>query len=134
MKNLIFVSILVADPPKKAIRPDSTKNSVTLFWNIGNKNNCTVESVTVVCNFTGTDGEGYIPENGTGFSNETTIDQFYNQNVNMTVSNLSPYTNYDCVAKTKNSAGLSNESEIVSVTTLEDGNFQIQVFKTKFII
>lgn len=52
----------------------------------------------------------------------------------VTVTGLSPFTNYTCRAFTFNTGGFSNKSKEVDVTTLEDGKTALFSFCTNILI
>ncbi|GAB1864958.1 protein-tyrosine-phosphatase [Camponotus japonicus] len=96
-------------------------NNITMIWMIGKEDNqCTLQTIITICNVTGSDGRGYELKPGQDI---TTIDPEVAATpvvvINTTVEDLSPFTSYTCRALTVNTAGYSELSAGINVTTLE---------------
>lgn len=94
-------------------------------------NNCTLESLIVMCNYVKINGHGYTPKSGE-------IKKSLNKRIilpmseNITVTDLSPYTTYSCQGIIVNEAGNSSLSEPVNVTTLEDSKYYLEMHITLY--
>ncbi|XP_020278990.1 tyrosine-protein phosphatase 10D isoform X3 [Pseudomyrmex gracilis] len=109
-------------PPKltdPGIQPYET--NLTTYWIIEKENNyCELNSLIVTCNYTEIHGKRHCHSNNV-FRKELDPNSASDKVVfeSVTVTGLSPFTNYTCQAFTYNSGGLSNKSK-VNATTLED--------------
>ncbi|KAL2716531.1 tyrosine-protein phosphatase 10D isoform X1 [Vespula squamosa] len=95
--------------------------NISMTWCIKkvSNNNCTLESLIVMCNYVKINGHGYVPKSG---EVKKILDKriILPMSENITVTDLSPYTTYSCQGIIVNEAGNSSLSEPVNVTTLED--------------
>ncbi|XP_015605731.1 receptor-type tyrosine-protein phosphatase eta [Cephus cinctus] len=108
----------VTDAPVLNVSPWVTMSTISIGWRIlSYMNNCPLYSVVTVCNWISTDGHGF--ELLSGMSTDS-ISSLVDLLVNITVSDLSPFTTYSCQALTINSAGNSSLSTVVSAITSED--------------
>ena len=98
-----------------------TNNSITFSWKIekGN-NNCTLKFLKAMCNATMTNGHGYKIKNGKTevLINSNIQDDYLVKSI---IKDISPFTTYICWGYVSNEAGNSELSELINVTTLEDG-------------
>lgn len=96
-----------------------------MIWMIEKEDNqCTLQTIITICNVTGSDGRGYELKPGQDI---TSIDPNVAADpvvvINTTVEDLSPFTSYTCRALTVNTAGYSELSAGINVTTLETGEY-----------
>ena len=121
-----FIMVLTESIPPRLVNSInvppfvSTKTTITLNWNVLDlRNNCTIKSVTTECNYSYTEGYGFVLKES-GVSNFT-ANHVNPHIVRLVVSDLSPFTKYICWVWVNNTAGRSMESLPISVFTQEDG-------------
>ncbi|XP_066591516.1 receptor-type tyrosine-protein phosphatase H [Prorops nasuta] len=101
--------------------PVTSDSTISISWIVKRqpRNNCNISAVITFCNYTQSTAHGYTRTNGTS---RTLIKENNSPLivVNVTVENLSPYTDYLCWAVTENEAGNSSLSVLINATTLQD--------------
>lgn len=111
----------VSRPPVLTTDIFVTMNTIMLSWKIEKGNSsCILTSLRAMCNYTSTAGHGYEIKNGKVEVpiNSCIQDEFLI--INSLIEGVSPFTTYICWAYVINEAGISELSELKSITTLED--------------
>lgn len=124
IRNCCFYVLVTKPPVPQSPKDMVTANSISIIWSIEKENNhCPLQSIMTTCNYTTSNGTGYEPINGfcmTKFVPENDTDVII---ADTTIEALSPFTTYKCWAYSINTAGSSNTSNEVIITTAEDGKY-----------
>ena len=109
------------DPPTFIKTINVTKDTATLVWNFcSDKNYCHIYKAICSCIAIKTEGSGYEIENSKVSFNISKDYQDDLKNFTIVMKNMSPYTYYECDAKTIGKDGESKWSNKVAILTAED--------------